>query len=87
MNERSLTLSIEEESVAGSGRAGREPGRDRRPLAEEALQRYLELQTGKSEKIRHALADAEADAGGLRPDQEMVERLRADIDSGSRSAE
>jgi RHH-type rel operon transcriptional repressor/antitoxin RelB len=71
MNERSLTLSIAEGIVAGLDRLARETGRAADQLAEEALQRYLDYEGWKVEKIRQALAQAEA--GEFATDQEMAE--------------
>jgi RHH-type transcriptional regulator, rel operon repressor / antitoxin RelB len=71
MSERSLTLSVAEEIVAGLDRLAHETGRSADQLAEEALQRYLDYESWKSEKIRNAIA--QADAGEFATEEEMAE--------------
>jgi RHH-type transcriptional regulator, rel operon repressor / antitoxin RelB len=71
MGERSLTLSVAEEIVAGLDRLARETGRPADQLAEEALQRYLDYEGWKIEKIRQAIV--RADAGEFATDEEMAE--------------
>jgi RHH-type rel operon transcriptional repressor/antitoxin RelB len=70
MGERSLTLTVAEEIVAGLDRLARETGRAADQLAEEALQRYLDYESWKFEKIRKAIA--RADAGEFATEEEMA---------------
>jgi RHH-type transcriptional regulator, rel operon repressor / antitoxin RelB len=71
MTERFLTLSVAEETAAGLERLARATGRSADRLAEEALQRYLDFESWKTDKITRAIACA--DAGEFATDEELDE--------------
>ena len=61
MGDRSLTVSVAEETIAGLDRIARETGRSPDQLAGEALEQYVEYQSWKTEKIKQAIGAADAD--------------------------
>lgn len=69
MGDRSLTLNVSEETFAGLERLARETGCSPAQLAQEALSRYVDYESWKVEKIRHAIR--QADAGAFSSDAEM----------------
>ena len=69
MGDRALTLSVEDETLARLEALARETGRSSEQLAEEALLRYVEYESWKADKIRHAVR--RADAGEFASDEEM----------------
>jgi len=71
MSERSLTLSVAEETAASLDRLARATGRSADQLAQEALQRYLDYESWKADKIRHGIACG--DAGEFATDEELAE--------------
>jgi RHH-type rel operon transcriptional repressor/antitoxin RelB len=68
---RTLTLNVAEDTVAGLEKLARETGRSADQLAEEALARFIDYESWKSEKIRSAIC--QADAGDFATDDEMEE--------------
>lgn len=71
MSERSLTLDLTEQTAASLDRLSRATGRSAEQLVEEALQRYLDYESWKADKIRHGIAAA--DAGEFATDEEIDE--------------
>lgn len=71
MGDRSLTLDVEEETLAGLERLARATGRSAGELAHEALLRYVEYESWKADKINRAIACA--DAGEFATDEEIAE--------------
>jgi predicted transcriptional regulator len=69
MGDRALTLNVEDETLARLEALARETGRSSVQLAAEALQRYVEYESWKVEKIRAAMR--RADAGDFASDEEM----------------
>lgn len=83
MGDRALTLKVEDGTLARLEALARETGRSSEQLAEEALQRYVEYESWKAEKIRDAVR--RADAGEFASDEEMravFDRYRAADASG-----
>jgi RHH-type rel operon transcriptional repressor/antitoxin RelB len=70
MGDRSLTLDVTEETVAGLERLARETGRSPAELANEAVQRFVEYESWKADKIECGLRAA--DAGDFATDEEMA---------------
>ncbi len=71
MSARTLTLKLAEETLASLEKLASETGRSPHQLAEEALARFVDYETWKSEKIRSAMR--RADAGDFATDDEMDE--------------
>ena len=69
MGDRALTLNVEDETLARLEALARETGRSSEQLAEEALQRYVEYEGWKADKIGAAMR--RADAGEFASDEEM----------------
>ena len=67
--DRALTLNVEDETLARLEALARETRRSSEQLAEEALQRYVEYESWKADKIGDALR--RADAGDFASDEEM----------------
>jgi RHH-type transcriptional regulator, rel operon repressor / antitoxin RelB len=79
MGDRSLTLTVEDETLARLETLARETGRSSQQLAEEALRQYVEYESWRADKIRSAAR--RADAGDFASDEEMeavFDRYRAD---------
>lgn len=70
MGERSLTLDVAEATFAGLERLARETGRSPAEVANEAVQRYVEYESWKADKIERGLRAA--DAGEFASDEEMA---------------
>lgn len=61
MSEQWLTLDVGEEDFAGLERLARETGRSPAEVANEAVQRYVEYENWKADKIERGLRAADAD--------------------------
>lgn len=70
MGDRSLTLDVGEETFADLERLARETGRSPAEVANEAVQRYVEYESWKADKIERGLRAA--DAGDFASDEEMA---------------
>lgn len=70
MSDRSLTLDVAEETLAGLERLARETGRSPAEVANEAVQRFVEYESWKADKIECGLRAA--DAGEFASDEEMA---------------
>lgn len=81
MGDRSLRLDVADETFEGLERLARETGRSPAEVAREAVQRYVEYESWKAEKIERGLRAA--DAGEFASDEEMgtaFDRYRQAID-------
>lgn len=69
MGDRSLTLNVEDETMDRLDTLARETGRSSKQLAEQALRQYVDYESWKADKIKHAVR--QADAGDFASDEEM----------------
>ena len=66
-----MTLNVAEATVASLEKLAQQTGRSSDQLAEEALARFVDYESWKSEKIKSAIG--RADAGDFATDDEMDE--------------
>jgi RHH-type rel operon transcriptional repressor/antitoxin RelB len=79
MGDRALTLNVEDETLARLEALARETARSSEPLAEQALRQYVDYESWKANKIRHAVQRANAvDFASDEGMEAVFDRYRAD---------